>query len=90
MLQGVVLVYDVTNYSSFENLEDWYNELKKVCAGGPLPHVALVGNKSEFFQWHSLLRITVCVYLLERKEIYGQMLSLGIYDEIICIMIRPP
>ncbi|KAL8568015.1 Ras-related protein Rab-28 [Nucella lapillus] len=44
---GVVLVYDITNYSSFENLEDWYNAVKKVCAGGPLPHVALVGNKTD-------------------------------------------
>ncbi|XP_076461443.1 ras-related protein Rab-28-like [Babylonia areolata] len=42
---GVILVYDITNYSSFENLEDWYNAVKKVCAGGPLPHVALLANK---------------------------------------------
>ncbi|KAB0354347.1 hypothetical protein FD755_022885, partial [Muntiacus reevesi] len=28
--QGVLLVYDVTNYQSFENLEDWYSVVKKV------------------------------------------------------------
>lgn len=44
---GVVLVYDMTNYSSFENLEDWYNAVKKVCVGGCLPHIALLGNKTD-------------------------------------------
>lgn len=44
---GVVLVYDITNYSSFENLEDWYNAVKKVCIGGRLPHIALLGNKTD-------------------------------------------
>ncbi|KAK7110992.1 ras-related protein Rab-28-like [Littorina saxatilis] len=44
---GVVLVYDITNYSSFENLEDWYNSVKKVCAGGRVPHIALLGNKTD-------------------------------------------
>lgn len=28
--QGAVVVYDVTNSSSFENLEDWINIIKKV------------------------------------------------------------
>ncbi|KAK0058359.1 ras-related protein Rab-28 [Biomphalaria pfeifferi] len=44
---GVLLVYDITNYSSFENLEDWFNAVKKVCGTGPMPHMALVGNKSD-------------------------------------------
>ncbi|KAH9496233.1 Ras- protein Rab-28 [Bulinus truncatus] len=44
---GVLLVYDITNYASFENLEDWYNAVKKVCGTGPMPHMALIGNKSD-------------------------------------------
>lgn len=44
---GVLLVYDVSSYSSFENLEDWYSSVKKVCAGGQLPHIALLGNKND-------------------------------------------
>ena len=40
-------MYDITNYSSFENLEDWYAAVKKVCGAGPMPHMALVGNKSD-------------------------------------------
>ena len=44
-----MLVYDITNYSSFENLDDWLAIVKRECfkgAGKP-PHLALVANKSE-------------------------------------------
>ncbi|CAF4516270.1 unnamed protein product, partial [Rotaria sp. Silwood2] len=40
----VLLVYDVTNLQSFENLEDWYSTVMKYCAGRK-PLFALVGNK---------------------------------------------
>ncbi|XP_011802741.1 PREDICTED: ras-related protein Rab-28 isoform X1 [Colobus angolensis palliatus] len=44
--QGVLLVYDITNYQSFENLEDWYTVVKKVSEESETqPLVALVGNK---------------------------------------------
>ncbi|XP_030841486.1 ras-related protein Rab-28 [Strongylocentrotus purpuratus] len=45
---GVLLVYDITNYSSFENVEDWYQKLRDVCKDADkFPHVALVGNKAD-------------------------------------------
>ena len=48
LCQGVLLVYDITNYQSFENLEDWYGMVKKVNEEAEVqPIVALVGNKSE-------------------------------------------
>ena len=49
-LQGILLVYDITNCQSFENLEDWYNVVKKVTEESEMqPLVALVGNKSKLF-----------------------------------------
>ncbi|CAF1173331.1 unnamed protein product [Rotaria sordida] len=42
----VLLVYDITNLQSFENLEDWYSTVMKYCAGRK-PLFALVGNKSD-------------------------------------------
>ncbi|CAF0990151.1 unnamed protein product [Adineta ricciae] len=42
----VLLVYDITNLQSFENLEDWYHTIIKYCAGRK-PLFALVGNKSD-------------------------------------------
>lgn len=48
ILQAVLLIYDITNYSSFENLEEWLKETKKVFANSdrPLPYMMLVANKS--------------------------------------------
>ena len=49
-MQGVLLVYDITNYSSFENAEDWYQKVRDVFKeADKFPHVALVGNKSMSF-----------------------------------------
>lgn len=42
---AVLLCYDVTNYESFANLEDWYRIVIKTFQGKELPHVSLVGNK---------------------------------------------
>ncbi|GAB1289619.1 Ras-related protein Rab-28 [Apodemus speciosus] len=43
---GILLVYDITNYQSFENLEDWYAVVKTVSEESETqPLVALVGNK---------------------------------------------
>lgn len=45
--QGALLVYDITNHNSFDNLEDWYGTIRKVLGKERLPHMALVGNKSD-------------------------------------------
>lgn len=45
--QAVFLCYDITNYQSFQNLEDWYRLVKQTFAKEPrMPTVALVANKS--------------------------------------------
>lgn len=45
--QGVMLVYDVTNQASFDDLEDWLELVRKHCDSNPAtkPHIALVANK---------------------------------------------
>jgi Ras-related protein Rab-28 len=44
---AVLLCYDITNYESFVNLEDWYRMVLKTFRDKPLPYVALVGNKND-------------------------------------------
>jgi len=44
-LQGILLVYDVTNPTSFDNLDEWITVISKVFAESKKPHLALVGNK---------------------------------------------
>ena len=47
-----MLVYDITNYSSFENLEDWLAMVNRLGSNSKEdwkpPHFALVGNKSKW------------------------------------------
>lgn len=44
--QGILFVYDVSNYQSFENLEDWIQAVKSI-SQDPSPHFALVANKCD-------------------------------------------
>lgn len=45
--QAVLLCYDITNYQSFQNLEDWYRLVQNTFRGDPLPRVTLIGNKTD-------------------------------------------
>ena len=60
LLQIVLLVYDITNLQSFENLDDWYHTVTKYCASRK-PLFALVGNKSKF-----LLRRSLSIWIYYR------------------------
>uniref|UniRef100_T1ISH5 Ras-related protein Rab-28 n=1 Tax=Strigamia maritima TaxID=126957 RepID=T1ISH5_STRMM len=43
---GILLIYDITNYNSFENLEDWLDMVRKVYKNQEkTPFIALVANK---------------------------------------------
>lgn len=44
---AVLLCYDITNYDSFANLEDWYRLVLKTFHEKTLPFLVLVGNKSK-------------------------------------------
>lgn len=51
-MQGVLLVYDITNHQSFENLEDWFSMVKKANEESEIqPVVSLIGNKSEKYSY---------------------------------------
>jgi len=45
--QAVLLCYDITNYQSFQNLEDWFNLVQRTFKGQQMPRITLVGNKTD-------------------------------------------
>lgn len=45
--QAVIMCYDITNYDSFQDLDDWYRLVVKTFEKGVMPYVAMVGNKCE-------------------------------------------
>eukprot|EP01038_Epipyxis_sp_PR26KG_P016400 gene16400-22361_t len=44
---AVLLCYDITNYDSFANLEDWYRLVLRTFSGKDMPYIALIGNKND-------------------------------------------
>jgi len=44
---AIFMVYDITNYASFQHLEDWYRVLQK-SSQLRLPRIVLIGNKGEY------------------------------------------
>eukprot|EP00605_Chrysophyceae_sp_TOSAG23-4_P002099 GSChrysophyteH1.ASY1.ANO1.2325.1 assembled CDS len=46
---AVLLCYDITNYESFANLEDWFRLVNKAFQGRSkaMPYCALIGNKND-------------------------------------------
>lgn len=47
--QAVLLCYDITNYQTFQDLEDWYRLVRRTFPEGSssMPYIALVGNKTD-------------------------------------------
>lgn len=65
-LQGVLLVYDITNYASFENIEDWLTRVKEVFqVENKMPHIALLGNKSKFNSFCAETETGTCLSVRE-------------------------
>ncbi|PAV69332.1 hypothetical protein WR25_27305 [Diploscapter pachys] len=49
--QAALIVYDVTNMRSFDNVQDWLQVVKRVTKNEEKPpHTALVGNKTDLEQ----------------------------------------
>jgi len=45
---GILLVYDIMNHNSFDNLEDWLDCVRSICTSrGIIPHIALIANKCD-------------------------------------------
>ncbi|OQS03239.1 ras family GTPase [Thraustotheca clavata] len=44
---AVLLVYDITNYESFQNLEDWLRLVQRTFGDSKLPYIGLCGNKND-------------------------------------------
>ena len=42
-----MLCYDISNYQSFQDLEDWYRLVQRTFQGQTMPRVTLIGNKTD-------------------------------------------
>ncbi|MFW9900433.1 MAG: GTP-binding protein [Candidatus Thorarchaeota archaeon] len=47
--QAAFIVYDLTNRETFENVKNWYEELKQFTSGEDIP-IVIVGNKTDLIE----------------------------------------
>ena len=52
--QGMLLVYDITNRKSFENLEGWYSDVQKHAQENEEIPAILIGNKCDLEESRSV------------------------------------
>ena len=45
--KAVLLLYDITDMATFQNLEEWYRLVRRTFKGQQLPYLGLVGNKTD-------------------------------------------
>ncbi len=45
--RAVLLLYDITDMATFQNLEEWYRLVRRTFKGQEMPYLGLVGNKTD-------------------------------------------
>ncbi|KAL0021558.1 hypothetical protein WJX77_008815 [Trebouxia sp. C0004] len=45
--QAILLTYDITNFQSFRDLEDWMSVVQKVYTQADMPYLAILANKAD-------------------------------------------
>ena len=61
---AILLCYDITNYESFLNLEDWYRIVVSTFKFEKLPQIVLVGNKSTYYFIIIIIIIIIIIVIL--------------------------
>eukprot|EP00456_Euglypha_rotunda_P079033 TRINITY_DN7581_c0_g1_i25.p1 TRINITY_DN7581_c0_g1~~TRINITY_DN7581_c0_g1_i25.p1 ORF type:complete len:336 (+),score=66.93 TRINITY_DN7581_c0_g1_i25:118-1008(+) len=65
---GIMVVYDVTSRTSFENVSMWLEEIERNAEDGPLPTRVLVGNKRDLSEQRQV-DFKTAKNFAERREI---------------------
>eukprot|EP00640_Fibrocapsa_japonica_P000216 CAMPEP_0113944864 /NCGR_PEP_ID=MMETSP1339-20121228/37398_1 /TAXON_ID=94617 /ORGANISM="Fibrocapsa japonica" /LENGTH=237 /DNA_ID=CAMNT_0000950205 /DNA_START=97 /DNA_END=810 /DNA_ORIENTATION=+ /assembly_acc=CAM_ASM_000762 len=78
---AVLLCYDITNYDSFQNLEDWYRLVRRTFARDTMPYVGLVANKSDLNHMRAV-RQDVHNQFADENELYGFVMSAKSGDQV--------
>ena len=68
----VILVYDITNRRSFEELDYWFNTVKEVL--GDTPVIGIIGNKIDLCDYEEVSEEKARKYA-EEKKVFFKILS---------------
>lgn len=78
---AVLLVYDITNYQSFVNLEEWFQVVKDTFKSGTLPYIALMGNKTDLFHMQAV-KMEKHNGMADQHSLYSYLVSAKTGDQV--------
>jgi Ras-related protein Rab-28 len=78
---AVLLCYDITNYESFANLEDWYRLVVDAFVGKQMPQCALIANKTDL-KHQAQVRMAQHMGFLEENYMLSFQISAKSGDQI--------
>lgn len=78
---AVVLVYDITNYQSFQHLEDWFFLVKRTFDGGVMPYAALMANKHDLAHMRAV-KVEKHNQFAEENDLYSYFVSARSGDQV--------
>ena len=73
MSNAIIILYDITNQESFDDVQFWCNSIRKHCTHEPM--IILVGNKSDEFQKRVISQKTASKYAKENKIHFAEVSS---------------
>ena len=79
--KAIVFIYDITNYQSFINIEEWLQVVKSTYANSELPYMALIGNKTDLFHMQSV-KLDKHNSFAEQHSMYSYLVSAKTGDQI--------
>ena len=79
--KAVVFIYDITNYQSFVNIEEWLQVVKSTYSGSELPYLALIGNKTDLFHMQAV-KLEKHNSFSEVNSMYSYLVSAKTGDQI--------
>jgi len=78
---AVILCYDITNYSSFQHLEDWYFLVKRTFAHEQMPYVALMANKHDLSHIRAV-KVEKHNQFADENDLYSYFVSARTGDQV--------
>lgn len=78
---AVILCYDITNYQSFQHLEDWFSLVKRTFDKTPLPYTALMATKSDLVHIRAVKQDKHSLFA-DENDLYSYFVSARTGDQV--------
>ena len=85
--KAVVFIYDITNYQSFMNIEEWLQVVKTAYANTELPYLAIIGNKTDLFHMQAV-KLDKHNAFAEQNSMFSYLVSAKTGDQVFTSFFR--